>query len=236
MENIENLENQKEGKGLQNKNIEGKKKITEDDVNKLLFKVLFKNKLFEKLNLPAPSEFKAKINEENREERIKAQVKKICDFGLISEGLGELICQKLGVAQNNSPKTFEKIESAKMPENKAFLPLEGEIKEFFEKRNDVLEYLKNCDFNFELSDLEKIANVVKKLEARAKEEYMKELYNNKIKAISAPYSLAGNFSGTDLEAEKTISAKDIAQMSTEEFLKNEKLINKLLSKRQIKGL
>ncbi len=242
MENIEKNEELKEEKANNSKLFEGKRNITEDDYSKLLFKILYKNKLLEKLNVPVPEDFRAIEKEENREEKIRNQVKKICDFGLISEGLGELICQKLGVAnKNNSPEALKNIESEALalPENaesKGVLKMNDILNAFFEKRKPVLDYLKSLECDFEIADLEKIMELVKTLEASVKEEYMKELHDNKMKAISAPNSLAGTSSGTELEAEKLLTAKEIGKMSTDEFLKNEKLINKMLAKKQIKGL
>ena len=166
--------------------------------------ILIKNKLLEKLNITPNAGFEPK-NDEAREARIKEQVKNLADFGLISEELGKKICQNLGV-------TLEENE-AESPENTCFENMDEEFSEFFNKRNSVLDYLKNSGADFSKEELQKIMNMIKSLEEQAKAEYSKELYSNKLKAISPPNSLAGSTSGSPLEAEKALTAKEIAKMS-----------------------
>lgn len=203
-----------------------KKIVDKNKLNNLILNILIKNKLLEKLNIPCDKGFEDVDNYGSKDAEIKRQVQNLCDFGLISGELGDLICQKFGVAKNdNNPK---------MPDIIDFENFDGEIGDFIKKRNPLFEYLKNSNSNFDINELEKIIEIVKSLEEQAKTEYMQELYNNKMKSIKAPNSLASSAPATAIEGEKSLTAKEIAKMSTDEFLKNEKLINKLLAKKLIK--
>ena len=200
--------------------------VDQKAIDNLILNILIKNKYLEKLNAPVDAGFKDIDKVSSNNDEIKNQVKNLCDFGLISAELGELICQKFGVANNDTTQ--------KTLEPSGNLEFDEELTMFFEKRNSLLDYLKNAGFDFQNGDLKKIVEVVKTLEEQAKTDYMQELYNNKMKAIKAPNSLANSTPGSEISAQKVFTKGEIGKMSTEEFLKNEKLIDKLIAKKLIK--
>ena len=93
--------------------------------------------------------------------------------------------------------------------------------------------IENSDVTYDATSLKEIYNLAKKLEAQAIEGYKKGIENAKKSEIKSPKSLINSSATGAFDPEKKISKKDIGKMSTEEFLKNEEIINKLMRQKML---
>ncbi len=222
------------------------KTVTEKDLENILMQISIKNALLEKLNVPlSMDDFEAKFKAEFQgdknaqivgEESSKGEIpeetadigeciKNLYDFGLISRNMSEKLIEKYGL-QSSQNETENKAVSN-------FAGLEGKISDYFSKNSDLKNLIENSDVTYDASSLINIYELAKKLEERAIEGYKKEIEALKKNEIKSPKSLINSASSSGFGADKKINKKDIAKMSTEEFLKNEEIINKLMRQKML---
>ncbi|MBQ2610946.1 hypothetical protein IJF81_00985 [bacterium] len=113
--------------------------------------------------------------------------------------------------------------------------------DFFNKngRQEVLEYLKGLDTDFDDDEISQITKLIESLEKNAVKNYLDELKlgeNLEKENSQAKMKLNTNAqnSSSSTPYQKLFTRADIGKMSTDEFLKNEKLIMDQLRKGQIK--
>lgn len=115
--------------------------------------------------------------------------------------------------------------------------IDDDAKKFFgiEGRNEVINYLKNSNMDFDKDEIKRISEIVEKLENSAIERYLKQkareetLMQENENAKQRLKSNAQN-SGYNLYGNKTFTREQIGRMSSAEFAKNEKLIMEQLKK------
>lgn len=204
------------------------KGVTNKDLENILMQISIKNALMEKLGIPLDrADFEAKLKNEfpEKSENIGECIKNLCDFGLISRNMSEKLIEKYGLqnaqdfAQNDAVSDFA--------------GLEGEIQDYFSKNCDLKNMIENSDITYDAASLKEIYNLAKKIEASAIEGYKKEIENAKKNEIKGPKSLINSSATGNFEGNAKINKKDIGKMSTDEFLKNEEIINKLLRQKML---
>lgn len=115
--------------------------------------------------------------------------------------------------------------------------IDDDAKKFFgiEGRNEVINYLKNSNMDFDKDEIKRISEIVEKLENSAIDRYLKQkareetLMQENENAKQRLKSNAQN-SGYNLYGNKTFTREQIGRMSSAEFAKNEKLIMEQLKK------
>ena len=204
------------------------KTVTNKDLEKILMQVSIKSALMDKLGIPLDrADFEAKLREEIPEKtaNISDMIKNLCDFGLISKNMSEKLVEKY--AGNDVQKVDENVAVSD------FAGLEGNIRDYFEQNLDLKNLIDNSDMAYDAKSLEEIYKLAKTLEARAIEGYKKELEKMKKSEIKAPQSLANSSGVGGFVPSAQINKKDIAKMSTDEFLRNEEIINKLMRQKRL---
>jgi len=140
--------------------------------------------------------------------------------------------------------TNDSIEKAKLLlQTKQESPIKNALEntDFFKQngRQSVLEYLKGLDTAFDEDEVNKIAQLVEAVEQNAVKNYIDNLRRGEnmqrenAEAKQRLNTIAQNAS-TSSPYQKIFTRADIGKMSTQEFLKNEKLIMDQLRKGQIK--
>lgn len=204
------------------------KTVTNKDIENLLMQISIKNALMEKLGIPLDrADFEAKLKKEIPENSadIGECIKNLCDFGLISRNMSEKLIEKYGLqnAQNN----------AQNEATSDFAGLEDEIQNYFSQNSDLKNLIENSDVTYDATSLKEIYGLAKKIEASAIEGYKKEIENAKKNEIKGPKSLINSSAAGNFGESAKINKKDIGKMSTDEFLKNEEIINKLLRQKML---
>lgn len=204
------------------------KTVTNKDLEKILMQISIKNALMEKLGIPLDrADFEAKLKSEfpQKSENMSECIKNLCDFGLISRNMSEKLIEKYGLQNTQDVAQSDTVSD--------FAGLEGEIQDYFSKNCDLKNMIENSDITYDAASLKEIYNLAKKIEASAIEGYKKEIENAKKNEIKGPKSLINSSATGDFASGANINKKDIAKMSTDEFLKNEEIINKLLRQKML---
>lgn len=209
-----------------------RKNITNKDLEDILMQITIKSALMDKLGIPLDrADFEAKLKTEIPENsaNIGEYINNLCDFGLISRNLSEKLIEKYGLNEaQNIAQNEDKKEAVS-----DFAGLEGSIQDYFLANSDLKNLIENSDVTYDATSLKEIYNLAKKLEAQAVEGYKKGIENAKKSEIKSPKSLINSSATGAFDPEKKISKKDIGKMSTEEFLKNEEIINKLMRQKML---
>ena len=105
------------------------------------------------------------------------------------------------------------------------------LKKFFDMdgRNEVINYLKNSNMDFDNDEIQKISTIVEKIENSAIDRYLKQKAREKTMLEENEYAkqkLKSNAqnSGYNSSGSKIFTREQIGKMSSAEFAKNEKLI------------
>lgn len=202
--------------------------MTNKDLENILMQISIKSALLDKLGIKLDREdFEAKLKKEFPENaaNISDCIKNLCDFGLISRNMSDKLIEKYGLQ-----KTQNDMQNVAVSD---FAGLEGEIQDYFSSNSDLKNLIEKSDIVYDANALKEIYCLAKKLEQSAIEGYKKELENSKKNEIKAPKSLINQASINSCDSSSKINKKDIGKMSTEEFLKNEQIINKLLRQKML---
>lgn len=204
------------------------KSITNKDLENILMQISIKSALLDKLGIPLDrADFEAKLREEIPEKtaNISDAIKNLFDFGLISKNMSEKLIEKYsGNDVQNESKNVAVSD---------FAGLEGNIYDYFLKNFELKNLIENSDVAYDAKSLKEIYNLAKMLESRAIEGYKKEIENAKKSEIKGPKSLINSGARGNFEQGVKINKKDIAKMTTDEFLKNEEIINKLMRQKML---
>lgn len=208
------------------------KSITHKDLENILMQITIKNALLDKLGIKLDrAYFEAKLKNEIPESdaNIGEYIKNLCDFGLISKNLSEKLIEKYSL----NDAQFEAQNEEKKEAVSDFAGLEGDIQEYFAQNYDLKNLIENSDVIYDSTSLKEIYNLAKKLEAQAIEGYKKGIENAKKSEIKSPKSLINSHATGIFNPEIKINKKDIGKMTTDEFLKNEEIINKLMRQKML---
>ena len=204
------------------------KSITNKDLENILMQISIKSAILDKLGIPLDrADFEAKLKQEIPEKtvNISDMIKNLCDFGLISKNMSEKLIEKY------SPDDVSNgVQNVAVSD---FAGLAGDMSEYFEQNSELKNLIENSDIVYDAKSLEEIYKLAKILEARAVEGYKKDIEKTRKNEIKAPKSLANSSVQEGLGQNMQINKKDIAKMSTDEFLKNEEIINKLMRQKML---
>ncbi len=204
------------------------KSITNKDLENILMQISIKSAILDKLGIPLDrADFEAKLKQEIPEKtvNISDMIKNLCDFGLISKNMSEKLIEKY-----SPDDVSNSVQNVAVSD---FAGLAGDVSEYFEQNSELKNLIENSDIVYDAKSLEEIYKLAKILEARAVEGYKKDIEKTRKNEIKAPKSLANSSVQEGLGQNMQINKKDIAKMSTDEFLKNEEIINKLMRQKML---
>ncbi len=149
---------------------------------------------------------------------------------------------KAALDSNTQQKFVETTEPQEVLNKKtAFIEFEKENPDFFkvDGRNEIFKYLNSDEIQFDKDELSKISKIVEQVEKSAIERYLKKVAHeqNLEKAnLQAKEKLKANAQNSTSEAKNLLpfTREQIGNMTSAEFLKNEKLIMEQVKKGLIK--
>ena len=167
----------------------------------------------------------------------------LLNLGLINQQQGQNLLNHIirKALDENVQNMSEDNSKPLLDKNTAFYEFEKEKPEFFvgDGRNDILNYLKSGEIQFDKDELSKIAKIVEQVEKSAIDRYLKKAAHeqNLEKANSqAKQRLQANAQKTknDGKDNSPFTREQIGKMSSADFLKYEKQIMEQLKKGLIK--
>lgn len=215
------------------------KNVEENQENDQNLKAQIEEKLDTKINsyekTPQKEDFKVNLQ----------TLQQLLNTGVSNRQQGQNLLNqiiKAALDSNTQQKFVETTEPQEVLNKKtAFIEFEKENPDFFkvDGRNEIFKYLNSDEIQFDKDELSKISKIVEQVEKSAIERYLKKVAHeqNLEKAnLQAKEKLKANAQNSTSEAKNLLpfTREQIGNMTSAEFLKNEKLIMEQVKKGLIK--